>query len=229
VTLLWENQAGRAPLLGLPEEPASNKVAKGRVPENRLLRPIISNQIIRDDFDIWDQDWYSPAAGHLDVRLQQPSSLPVSIGRWGAVAGCPGPQPFSWRHYECRGRGVSDNQPARVRVHAGPVCADTCTVLGASMSVATAGVTRTFTLTARDAYDNQRDALDDFFIARASLDSDPTHAHAHVTHGVVVSQPWTFLSGLCSRAHARSLSRFLSLSIFCSLARSSARTLSLDV
>ena len=229
VTLLWENQAGRAPLLGLPEEPADHKVAKGRVPENRLLRPIISNQIIRDDFDIWDQDWYSPAAGHLDVRLQQSASLPVSVGRWGALAGCPGPQPFSWRHYECRGRGVSDNHPARVRVHAGPVCADTCTVLGASMSVATAGVTRTFTLTARDAYDNQRDALDDFFIARASLDSDPTHAHAHVTHGVVVSQPWTFLSGLCSRAHARALSRFLSLSVFCSLTRSSARTLSLDV
>ena len=50
-----------------------------------------------------------------------------------------------------------------------------------SLTLSTAGVTRTFTLTARDAYDNQRDAVDDSFIARASLLSDdssivPVHA-----------------------------------------------------
>jgi hypothetical protein len=41
------------------------------------------------------------------------------------------------------------------------------TALGDSLTIGTAGV---FTLTARDAYDNQRDAFDDSFIAQALVD-----------------------------------------------------------
>ena len=190
VTLLWANQAGRDPLLGLPKVPENLKVSKGRVPADRLLKPIISNKVIRNDYETWDKDWYSPSSEHLDLRLEQPSALPSSTALWDKVAGCPAPEPFSWRHELCRGNGVSDNNPARVRVRAAGLCADTSTVQGVAMSVSTAGVTRTFTLTARDAYDNQRDAVDDFFIARASLNSD----NSDVVHGQISPQPWEYLS-----------------------------------
>jgi hypothetical protein len=63
-------------------------------------------------------------------------------------------------------------------VSAGLTCASKCSALGSGLTVATAGVTRSFTLTARDAYDNQRDALDDSFVGRAQLDLENLPSHA---------------------------------------------------
>jgi len=64
--------------------------------------------------------------------------------------------------------------------------------------VATAGVTRTFTLTARDAFDNQRDALDDSFVASALLDLEhlPAYASSSTQTAVdarIISQPYVYL------------------------------------
>ena len=63
-------------------------------------------------------------------------------------------------------------------VSAGLTCASKCSALGSGLTVATAGVTRSFTPTVRDAYDNQRDALDDSFVGRAQLDLDNLPSHA---------------------------------------------------
>ena len=215
VTLVWENQGGRAPLLGLPRPADEDKVSKGRVPGELLMQAMVTNRVLRDDYAIWDRDWYSPTSPYLDKRVDHPEADPTATSRWDAVggkfcamltvqhaaqvhanallecAGCPSDSAaFSWRHHRCRGQGVTDNNPASVRVRSASVCADTSSVLGVALSVSTAGVTRTFTLTARDAYDNQRDEVDDTFIARAVLNDDASHQ----AHCLVASQPWGHVS-----------------------------------
>lgn len=70
--------------------------------------------------------------------------------------------------------------------------------LGAALTVAMAGVTRTVTLTARDGCDNQRDAFDDSFLASALLDLEhlPPHALHQMpvaVHSLITSQPYVHL------------------------------------
>ncbi|MGB1598692.1 MAG: hypothetical protein ACPIOQ_38430, partial [Promethearchaeia archaeon] len=189
IALLWENLGDQARLDGVPLS-AGEQVAKGLVRIDRLKQAMTRNKVIRDDYAIWDSEWYSASAPHHDVRVDNPSASPTATDRWESVSGCPGPEPPSLAHQNCRGHGVSDNPPSRLRVRAGPLCGDTSSVTGVGLTVATAGVTRTFTLTARDAFDNVRDSADDSFFARALLSAD-----ASVTvHGRVSPQPWPHLS-----------------------------------
>jgi hypothetical protein len=132
--------------------------------------------IKRDDFRIWDTDSYDPSAPFN----QNPSVL--RTGTWDRLSGCP-QSPGSRAYSLCRGRGIRENFPALVDVKPGPLCATTSSVLGPALSIATAGVTRTFTLTARDSYDNQRDTLDDSFIARATLSTA-------LMHTAIAPQSW---------------------------------------
>ena len=189
VALLWENLGDQARLDGVPLS-AGEQVAKGLVRIDRLKQAMTRNKVIRDDYAIWDSEWYSASAPHHDVRVDNPSAPPTATDRWESVSGCPGPEPPSLAHQNCRGHGVSDNPPSRLRVRAGALCGDTSSVTGVGLTVATAGVTRTFTLTARDAFDNVRDSADDSFFARALLSADASV----IVHGRVSPQPWPHLS-----------------------------------
>ena len=87
VALLWENQGGRAPLLGLPPPLESEKVSKGRVPAARLMQAMSTNKVLRDDYTIWDTDWYSPSSPYLDQRVDAPEDDPPATSRWDTVGG----------------------------------------------------------------------------------------------------------------------------------------------
>jgi hypothetical protein len=169
LSLAWNNLGGSLPLFDKPL-PNESTLVNYSVPSSSRLRPARTmSKIQRDDFRIWDTDSYDPSAPFN----QNPAVL--RTGLWDRLSGCPR-IPGSRAYSLCRGRGIRENFPALVDVKPGPLCATLSSVLGPALSIATAGVTRTFTLTARDSYDNQRDALDDSFIARATLSTALVHS-----------------------------------------------------
>ena len=128
-----------------------------------LHQPQAGAVVERDDFEYWDTDTYDAA---------QPQLYNSQVRRrdvWSVTGGCP-LEAGTLAHDRCRGRGTANNDHLRVVTNPGITCASKSSAFGVALTVSTAGVTRTFTLTARDAWDNQRDALDDSFIATASLD-----------------------------------------------------------
>eukprot|EP00960_Hanusia_phi_P062334 765116-Hanusia_phi.AAC.3 len=192
VALQWENAGGEY-LLGdnSPAIPGSN-VSRGVIPPNRLYRIRTSSTIERDDFKAWDLDFFQSGVPTLEDREN-----PIS-GQWAKINGCP-----EWsstgdnvRYDRCRGKGLRTNEVLRVDVKPAVVCASQTTIsdVDGSLSLSTAGVTRTFTLTARDAYDNQRDSSDDAFIARATLsDSSIFGSSLAPFYGTFVPQDWATL------------------------------------
>ncbi len=168
ISLAWNSMGGFLPLIGRPV-PNISELVNYSVPSPTRLRPARTVSMTqRDDYSIWDRDTYDPNAPFN----QNPSVL--RTGSWDRLSGCPR-SPGSRAYSLCRGQGLRENFPALVDVKPGTLCATTSSVLGPALSIATAGVTRTFTLTARDSYDNQRDALDDSFIARATLSTALVH------------------------------------------------------
>mmetsp|Transcript_34887 Transcript_34887/g.82189 ORF Transcript_34887/g.82189 Transcript_34887/m.82189 type:complete len:5981 (-) Transcript_34887:63-18005(-) len=186
LSLKWENDAQEFALYGGPEVPTADRVAKNVVPADRLYQVRTSYAVDRDDRTIWDSDYHADGVATLEDRtIADPS------GQWAKLNGCPS-TPGTARYDRCRGQGVRTSEVLRVDVHPGAICASKSTLSGDSdVSLTTAGITRTFTLTARDAYDNQRDATDDSFIARAVLwdGSDDELPF----HGAWVHQDWDFL------------------------------------
>jgi len=191
LALWWENYADRLPALyGRSNANASDAVSKGLIRSDRLFQSLVTSEVKRDDRDIWETDYYDPAQGWVHEDRGVPRTA-----QWAKTNGCPS----SWgtatrgnnlRYLECRGQGTWEHEVLRVDVRAAALCAATSNVLGVALTISTAGITRTFTLTARDAYDNQRDSTDDSFIARATLNdgSDPNQFHGSLDH-----QDWAFL------------------------------------
>jgi len=185
LSLWWENYADRLPALyGRENANASSAVSKGLIRSDRLFQTLVTSEVNRDDRHIWDTDYYDPAQGWVHEDRGVPRTA-----EWAKTNGCPS----TWgtagrgnnlRYMECRGQGTWENEVLRVDVRAAELCASTSNVLGVALTISTAGITRTFTLTARDAYDNQRDSTDDSFIARAVLNdgSDPNQFHGALTH-----------------------------------------------
>uniref|UniRef100_A0A7S0EWB6 PA14 domain-containing protein n=1 Tax=Hanusia phi TaxID=3032 RepID=A0A7S0EWB6_9CRYP len=186
ITLEYENLASRLPLLyGKPAVNSTDVVTRGVIRSDRLFSTRVSSEVQRDDYQIWDTDYYdSSKIWNVDWKVPRTS-------QWSKTNGCP-TTPGSLRYDECRGQGTRTNEILRVDVKPAEISADNCNVLGDSLTIATAGVTRTFTLTARDAYDNQRDANDDAFIARATLVDSTSQAF----HGTFVHQDWETLYSL---------------------------------
>uniref|UniRef100_A0A7S4KLE9 PA14 domain-containing protein n=1 Tax=Guillardia theta TaxID=55529 RepID=A0A7S4KLE9_GUITH len=192
IALQWEN-AGAQYLLSdnSPAIPGST-VSRGVIPPNRLFRIRTSSTIERDDFKAWDLDFFQSGVSTLEDRQQE------TPGQWAKISACP-----EWsdtgdnvRYNRCRGKGLRTNEVLRVDVKPAVVCASQTTIsdVGGSLSLSTAGVTRTFTLTARDAYDNQRDSTDDAFIARATLsDSSVYGSSVAPFYGSLVPQDWATL------------------------------------
>ena len=171
----WQNDADRLPLLyGRQPTNVSDVVRKGPIRSDRLFQLRVTNEIQRNDRDIWDTSYYDASQGWVHENRE----LAIT-GNWAVTNGCPGAVGTA-RYNLCRGQGTRLNEPLRVDVRATVVSATHSNVLGVALTIATAGVTRTFTLTARDAYDNQRDETDDSFIARAVLSdgSDPGIFHS---------------------------------------------------
>jgi len=160
------------------------KVSQGSVPlsvigPEHYYQPQTGSVVLRDDFVSWDTDMYDatqPLLTNSQIRRRD---------AWSATSACPA-EPGSEGHDRCRGKGLAANDALRVKVNSGLTCASRTTALGASLTIGTAGVTRTFTLTARDAYDNQRDAFDDSFIASALLDLQYVPVHALSDDSVAV-------------------------------------------
>jgi hypothetical protein len=189
IQLKWENDGQEYARYGGEPVAAGDTVAKGIVRPDSLFQIRTSSTVERDDYAQWDVDYHKDGVAYLENR-EDPRS-----GQWAKINGCPTKfQDCSTttncdlRRYErCRGQGVRTNEILRVDVKPAVVCAAKSTVADndGSLSISTAGVTRTFTLTARDAFDNQRDAIDDSFIARATLldgDSSDPPFHGSFTH-----------------------------------------------
>ena len=181
----WENDADRLPLLyGQPPSNSSDVVRKGTIRSDRLFQRRVTNEVQRNDRAVWDTTYYDLTQGWVHENRERGTT-----GQWAVTNGCPGDVPSAGTtpYNLCRGQGTRLNEPLRVDVQAAVVCATQSNVLGVALTIATAGVMRTFTLTARDAYDNQRDQTDDSFIARAVLGSgsDPG-----IFHSSFVPQTW---------------------------------------
>ena len=146
-----------------PAGGATGEVTLGVIDAFHLRQPQTSSIVTRDDFEEWDTDTYDASQPLLSNPQQR------RRGVWSVTGGCPA-QAGTAAYDRCRGRGTAVNDALRVEVKAGALCAGKTTTAGAALTVGTAGVSRTFTLTARDAYDNVRDALDDSFVAQATLD-----------------------------------------------------------
>jgi len=191
--LKWENQGQALAEYNISAVAASDVVTKGLVRPDRLFQIRTSSVVERDDRQTWDMDYFQAGVATLENRQ---AGTP---GRWMRTNGCPDyvsgtvPGGTNTRESRCRGLGTRTNDVLRVDVRPAAVCAAKSTVSDTvgSLSLTTAGVTRTFTLTARDAYDNQRDATDDSFIARATLigakDTDVPFS------SVFTHQPWSVL------------------------------------
>eukprot|EP00960_Hanusia_phi_P015960 470550-Hanusia_phi.AAC.10 len=163
-SLKWENLAGRYPLMRKDGQTDSGQVAKSVVSSDRLFQTMTTGTVNRDDYMIWDTSFYD-ASYKFEENFRSPS-----YGEWDKLAGCPGmSQKDSWKQFLCRGRGISDNQMAQVVVRPGDESASQSSCSGNSLTVSTAGILRTFSLTARDSYGNERDAVDDSFTAKATL------------------------------------------------------------
>jgi hypothetical protein len=196
VQLQWQNDGLEYALYGGDSPGAGERVAKGIVRADRLFQIRTSSTVERDDFLEWDNDYHVDGVGTLQDRER------TATKQWEKINGCPtkfndcaGTFGCDNRRYSlCRGQGTRTNEILRVDVKPAVICAAKSTISDndGSLSISTAGVTRTFTLTARDAYDNQRDATDDSFIARASMldgaASDPPF------HGSFVHQDWATLA-----------------------------------
>ena len=166
--LVWENQGqANALFFNASDVSYADRVQKGIVRPDSLFQIRTTSVVERDDMKTWDMDYYKGLVATLEDRQ---TGTP---GRWERINGCPDyvPGGSNGRESRCRGQGLRTNDILRVDVKPAAICSAQTTVSDSfgSLTLSTAGVTRTFTLTARDAYDNQRDAVDDSFIARASL------------------------------------------------------------
>lgn len=197
VALKWQNLGQAAVLSGRQAPSASEQVAKGIVRADRLFQVRTTSVVERDDMIVWDTSYYASAVPTLENRETGGVSQV-----WARINGCPAyvdctTNPTTCRnqrHDRCRGQGTRTNDIVRVDVKPGPVCASTTTVSDdGGLSLSTAGITRTFMLTARDEFDNQRDAVDDSFIARASLVS--ASAADRPFHSTFTHRAWADLSG----------------------------------
>jgi hypothetical protein len=190
--LVWENQ-GQASTLYVNNESnmaSTDAVQKGIIRPESLFQIRTTSIVERDDMKTWDMDYYKGLVPTLEDRE---SGTP---GWWERTNGCPEyvAGTSNRRESRCRGQGLRTNDILRVDVRPAAVCAAHTTIsdsLG-SLTLSTAGVTRTFTLTARDAYDNQRDAIDDSFIARASLLGD-SNSVPQAVHAAFLPQSWETL------------------------------------
>ena len=143
-SLKWENLAGRVPLTRKDGSVDSGQVEKSVISSDRLFKTMATKTVKRDDYTIWDTDFYDPS-----YKFQQNFKSPT-FGGWDRLAGCPGVlQRESWKQYVCRGKGLSDNMAAQVIVSAGGESAAQSTCSGDSLTVSTAGLLRTFSLTGK--------------------------------------------------------------------------------
>ena len=194
VALKWQNLGQTSVLFGRPAPSAADQVAKGIVRANQLFQIRTTSVVERDDMIVWDKDYFSAGVPTLENREAGVDQV------WARINGCPAYNDCTTdpttcqnqRHDRCRGQGTRVNDIVRVDVKPGPVCASTTTVSDdGGLSLSTAGITRTFMLTARDEFDNQRDAVDDSFIARASLVA--ATAADRPFHSTFTHQPWDSL------------------------------------
>jgi len=194
VALKWENLGQSSVLFGKAAPATADQVAKGIVRADRLFQIRTTSVVERDDMITWDTSYFSAGVPTLENREAGVNQV------WARINGCPDyvdctTSPTTCRnqrHDRCRGQGTRVNDIVRVDVKPGPVCASTTTVSDdGGLSLSTAGITRTFMLTARDEFDNQRDAVDDSFIARASLVA--ATAADRPFHSTFTHQPWDSL------------------------------------
>jgi len=182
VQLMWENQGQARALYGEAEVAATDRVQKGLVRADSLFQARTSSVVQRDDKVEWDTKYYSETSLTLENREAG------EAGQWATLNGCPDYDATrSTRYNQCRGQGFRTNEILKVDVAPATVDAGKCTVkdVAGELTLTTAGVTRSFTLTARDFWDNQRDATDDAFIARATLngaDASTPPFHASFVH-----------------------------------------------
>eukprot|EP00960_Hanusia_phi_P071583 767583-Hanusia_phi.AAC.5 len=139
------------------------------LPSSRLFISITESDVQRDDFDIWNSDYYDSSSPFNENR-QVPSRRDV----WAVTTDCP-LRPGSSAHDRCRGQGLRLNSPLVVQVEAGAICATKSVLSGAGLVIASAGIPSYFSIVALDAYSNQRDTLDDTFNFRISFDSSFTN------------------------------------------------------
>ena len=194
--LKWQNLGQASVLFGMAAPTPAQQVAKGVVRADSLFQVRTTSVVERDDMIVWDTSYYTSAVPTLENRETGAVSQV-----WARINGCPAyvdctTDPttcVNQRHDRCRGQGTRMNDIVRVDVKPGPVCASTTTVSDdGGLSLSTAGITRTFMLTARDEFDNQRDAVDDSFIARASLVS--ATAADRPFHSTFTHRAWGDLS-----------------------------------
>jgi len=195
IQLKWFNEGLEYARYGGAEPAVGDKCSKSVVRADRLFQIRTSTTVERDDAAIWDTDYHVDGVATLEDRGTARAGQCANINGCPALFNdCDSTKDCDNRRYElCRGQGTRTNEILRVDVKPAVICAAKSTISDndGSLSISTAGVTRTFTLTARDAYDNQRDATDDSFIARATMldgaASDPPF------HGAFSHQTWDTL------------------------------------
>jgi hypothetical protein len=183
----FSERGGQGEISGVKGEKSHGSVPLEVIGPAFYHLPQTRSVVQRDDYVSWDTDMYDasqPLLTNSQVRRRDV---------WSANSACPA-EGGSEAYDRCRGKGLAGNDALRVKVNPGLCCASKTTALGDSLTIGTAGVTRTFTLTARDAYDNQRDAFDDSFIAEALVDLQhvspyPSTDNAVAVHSRFRSQP----------------------------------------
>ncbi len=175
----FSERGGQGEIIGVEGEKSHVSVPLDVIGPAFYHLPQTHSRVERDDYVSWDTDMYDasqPLLTNSQVRRRDV---------WSATSACPA-EGGSEAHDRCRGAGRRANDALRVKVNPGLCCASKTTALGDSLTISTAGVTRTFTLTARDAYDNQRDAFDDSFIAQALVDLEHVAPYASTDNAVAV-------------------------------------------
>ena len=187
----FRERGGQGEIRGVEGEKSHGSVPLEVIGPRFYHLPQTRRVVQRDDYVSWDTDMYDasqPLLTNSQVRRRDV---------WSASSACPA-EGGSEAYDRCRGKGLARNDALRVKVNPALCCASKTTALGDSLTIGTAGVTRTFTLTARDAYDNQRDAFDDSFIAEALVDLQHVSPYPSTDNAVAVysrfrSQPLVLL------------------------------------